>query len=83
VVLFLLTGRFFSFSLFIEPVEVKFGMANRTLGKPKQVARQKNLLTEHTRAFSGAISLLVIEFKWSQIFFRLKYLIAIKIFNRD
>ena len=24
-----------------EPVEVKFGMANRTLGKPKQVARQK------------------------------------------
>jgi len=24
-----------------ELVEVKFGMANRTLGKPKQVARQK------------------------------------------
>jgi len=39
-----------------EPVEVKFGMANRTLGKPKQVARQKNPLTEHTRALSGAIS---------------------------
>jgi len=43
-VLFLLTGRFFKF----EPVEVKFGMANPSLGKPKQVARQKNLLTEHT-----------------------------------
>jgi len=39
-----------------EPVEVKFGMANRTLGKPKQVARQKYPLTEHTRPFSGAIS---------------------------
>jgi len=38
------------------PVEVKFGMADRTLGKPKQVARQKNPLLEHTRAFSGAIS---------------------------
>jgi len=24
-----------------EPVKVKFGMANQTLGKPKQVARQK------------------------------------------
>jgi len=24
-----------------EPVEVKFGMAKRALGKPKQVARQK------------------------------------------
>jgi len=24
-----------------ELVEVKFGMANRTLGKPKQAARQK------------------------------------------
>ena len=39
-----------------EPVEVKFDMANPSLGKPKQVARQKNLLTEHTRAFSGTIS---------------------------
>jgi len=37
-----------------EPVEVKFDMAKRTLGKPKQVA--KIPLTEHTRAFSGAIS---------------------------
>jgi len=33
--LFTLQGRHF------KPVEVKFGMANRTLGKPKQVARQK------------------------------------------
>ena len=26
---------------YFEPVEVKFGMVNLTLGKPKQVARQK------------------------------------------
>jgi len=39
-----------------EPVKVKFGMVNETLVNPKQVARPKNPLTEHTRAFSGAIS---------------------------
>jgi len=61
-----------------EPVEVKFGMANRTLGKPKQVSAygthpsifRSDLLTGH-------------RIQMVSSFFRLKYLIVIKIFNRD
>jgi len=80
-VLFLLTGRFFSFSpppqgRHFEPVEVIFGMAHRTLGKPKQVARQKIRLRNTPEHFPER------SVDWSSNvnglnFFRLKYLIAI------
>jgi len=68
--LFTLQGRHF------EPVEVKFGMANRTLGKPKQVARQKIRLRNTSEHFPER------SVDWSSNlnglnFFRLKYLIAI------
>jgi len=38
-----------------EPVEVKFGMANRNW-QAKASSKAKNPLTEHTRAFSGVTS---------------------------
>jgi len=65
-----------------EPVEVKFGMANRILGKPKQVARKKIHLQNTPEHF------LERSVDWlSNLnglnFFRLKYLIAIKKFNRN
>ena len=66
-----------------ELVKVKFGMENRTLGKLKQVARQKIRLRNTPEHFPEQ------SVDWSsnlnglQFFFRLKYLIAIKIVNRD
>jgi len=40
----------------LEPVELKFGMANRTLGKPKQVARQKFRLRNTPEHFPERLS---------------------------
>jgi len=61
-----------------EPVEVKFGMANRTLVKPEQVARQKKIRLRITpehfpeRSIDWSSNLNGLNF-----FFLLKYLIAI------
>ena len=68
--LFVPQGRHF------EPVEVKFGMANRTLGKPKQVARQKIHLRNTPEHFPER------SVDWSSNLNGLKFF-SIKIFNRD
>jgi len=59
-----------------EPVEVKFGMANRTLGKPKQVARPKIRLRNTPEHFPER------SVDWSLNLDDLKFF-PIKIFNRD
>jgi len=57
-----------------EPVEVKFGMAKRTFGKPKQVARQTIRLRNTPKHFPER------SVDWSsnvnglKFFFRWKYL---------
>jgi len=58
-----------------KPVEVKFGMANRTLGKPKQVARQKIRLRNTPEHFPER------SVDWSSNLNGLIF--SIKIFNRD
>jgi len=59
-----------------EPVEVKFGMVNRTLGKPKQVARQKIRFQNTPEHFPER------SVDWSSNLNGLNFF-PIKIFNRD
>jgi len=59
-----------------EPVEVKFGMANRTMGKPKQVAMQKVRLRNTSEHFPER------SVDWSSNLNGFNFF-PIKIFNRD